>query len=128
MKEESKKLLEKALRAIEAAQVLLNNDQPEFAAGRAYYAMFYAAEALLNEKGLKFSKHAGVQAALGEHYIKTGLLDVKYHRWLLDAFAKRIVADYGVEVDLTSNEVSEMVFQAGELIQEIKKLIWAERS
>ena len=29
----------------------------DIAAGRAYYALFYIAEASLNEKGLKFSMH-----------------------------------------------------------------------
>lgn len=62
----------------------------EFAAGRVYYAMFYAAEALVFEQGLSFSKRAGVHAAFGEHFAKPGWLDAKYHRCLLDAFAKRL--------------------------------------
>ncbi len=65
MKDHSRKLLDKAVDAIEAAEMLVDNEKPEFAAGRAYYAMFYIAEALLNEKGLKFSKHSAVHAAFG---------------------------------------------------------------
>jgi uncharacterized protein (UPF0332 family) len=58
MKEYSSKLFSKALDAIEAAEALLKVDKAEFAAGRAYYAMFYVAEALLyNEFDLKFSQH-----------------------------------------------------------------------
>jgi uncharacterized protein (UPF0332 family) len=49
MKEETHQLLEKAGRAINAAQLLDENGDIEFAIGRAYYAMFYIAEALLNE-------------------------------------------------------------------------------
>ena len=52
MKEFSSKLLVKALDSIESAEALLEIDKAEFAAGRAYYAMFYVAEALLYEKGL----------------------------------------------------------------------------
>ena len=40
MKSDTLKLLEKAGRAIRAAEVLLAKGDPEFAAGRAYYAMF----------------------------------------------------------------------------------------
>lgn len=47
-------MFEKAARAIRAAQRLLDDKDKEFSAGRAYYAMFYAAEALLNEKALRF--------------------------------------------------------------------------
>jgi hypothetical protein len=34
-------------------------EDPEAAMARACYAMFYAAEALLSERGLAFRKHAG---------------------------------------------------------------------
>ncbi len=50
MKNYSKKLLEKAIDAIEAAEILVDHNKSNVAAGRAYYAMFYIAEALLNEK------------------------------------------------------------------------------
>lgn len=49
MKEATEALFDKADRAIEAARVLLESTGPEFAAGRAYYAMFYVAEALLHD-------------------------------------------------------------------------------
>ncbi len=47
MKEESGKLIDKAVLAIEAAEILLKAGSIDFAAGRAYYAMFFTAEALL---------------------------------------------------------------------------------
>ncbi len=59
MREETSKLVEKASRAIGAAEALLARGDSDFAAGRAYYAMFYTAEALLVESGRRFRKHAG---------------------------------------------------------------------
>ena len=123
MKDDTLALLEKASRAIEAAETLLNSGYPEFATGRAYYAMFYVAEALLNEKGLQFSKHGGVHGAFGEHFIKTGLLDPKFHRWLLDAFDQRIEGDYGVEIVAVPQDVIEMISQAREFLQSAKHLL-----
>src|SRR5713226_1653816 len=82
VKEATEKLLAKAARALRVAERLKGDEDAEFAVGRAYYAMFYAAEALLNEKGLRFRKHGGVHGAFAEHFIKTGLLDGKYHRRL----------------------------------------------
>lgn len=64
MKDSSRLLITKAMRAIEAAETLLDNGLAEFATGRAYYAMFYVAEALLNEKDLRFSKHGVFMAPL----------------------------------------------------------------
>ena len=123
MKDDTLALLEKASRAIEAAETLLNSGYPEFATGRAYYAMFYVAEALLNEKGLQFSKHGGVHGAFGEHFIKTGLLDPKFHRWLLDAFDQRIEGDYGVEIVAVPQDVIEMISQAREFLKSAKHLL-----
>lgn len=80
MKDASSKLLDKATRALRAAERLLQGGDTEFAVRRVYYAMFYIAEALLNEKGLRFRKHGGVHGAFGEHFVKTGEFDPKYHR------------------------------------------------
>lgn len=79
--------------------------------------MFYVAEALLGEKGLRFKKHGGVHAALGEHFVKTGIFNPKYQRWLLQAFDKRISADYGVEATLSSESVGALIEQAREFLQ-----------
>ena len=123
MKDETQKLLDKASRAIKAAEDLLQHGDTDFAAGRAYYAMFYIAEALLSEKGLRFSKHGGVHSAFGEHFAKSGLLDPKFHRLLLDAFDKRLQGDYGVEAIITSEDASLMIAQAGEFLQAAKQFL-----
>jgi uncharacterized protein (UPF0332 family) len=117
MKESSEQLLHKASRAIEAANTLLDNGLNEFSTGRAYYAMFYTAEALLNEKGLRFRKHGGVHSAFGEHFIKTSLFDAKFHRWLLDAFDRRIESDYGIDVLVIDQDARELIEQAKEFQQ-----------
>ena len=117
MKESSEQLLQKASRAIEAANTLLDNGLNEFSTGRAYYAMFYTAEALLSEKGLRFRKHGGVHSAFGVHYIKANLFDAKFHRWLLDAFDQRIESDYGIEVLVIDQEAHELIEHAKEFLQ-----------
>jgi len=121
MKEETRKLLDKASRAIHAAEALLDAEEAEFAAGRAYYAMFYVAEGLLNEKGLRFRKHGGVQAALGEHFAKTGELDPKFHRWLLDASDQRIQGDYGFDATVADEDARRLIDQAGEFLREARR-------
>ncbi len=123
MKEATKKLLEKATRVLRIAERLGKSGDAEFSVGRAYYAMFYVAEALLNEKGLRFRKHGGVHAAFAEHFVKTGLLDGKYHRWLLEAFSKRITGDYGIETELMSDDANLLIRQAGEFLEAAKKFL-----
>lgn len=88
-------LLEKADRSLVAAERLLADGFPDFAAGRAYYAMLYATEALLLSRDLSFAKHSAVIAAFGQHFVKTGVFDPSLHRFLLDAFDLRNLGDYG---------------------------------
>lgn len=123
MSEQTRKLLDKADRAIHAADVLLNDGDPDCAVGRAYYAMFYAAEALLVEQGLRFRKHGSVHAAFGEHFAKGAVLDPKYHRWLLDAYDTRILADYGVEAELTIEDATQILEHAREFVGEARRYL-----
>jgi len=118
-----KKLLDKAVDAIEAAEILVDHQKSDMAAGRAYYAMFYIAEALLNEKDLKFSKHSGVHSAFGENFAKTKELDVKYHRWLINAFDKRLIGDYGVETDIEIDDSLRMIDQPREFLESAQKYL-----
>jgi uncharacterized protein (UPF0332 family) len=123
VKPESQKLIEKAGRALRAAETLLDSGDADFAAGRAYYAMFYIAEALLHEKDLRSRKHSGVIALFGESFAKTGAMDAKFHRWLLDAFDKRILADYGIEAVLTRDDAAQMIAQAQEFLVAARRVL-----
>jgi uncharacterized protein (UPF0332 family) len=58
-------LLKKAHDSLSAARVLEREAMYDFSASRSYYAMFYAAQALLLAKMLSFSKHSAVIAAFG---------------------------------------------------------------
>lgn len=120
MKESTEQLMAKAARAINAAATLMDSDHAEFAVGLAYYAMFYAAEAMLYEKELKFSKHGGVHGAFGKHFVKTGLVEKKYHRWLLNAFDHKIVGDYSVEVEFSKGEAGEIVGQSQKFLDMVR--------
>jgi len=61
LKDEIERLIRKARESLEAAKMLFQEGYYGFAASRAYYAMFYAAEASLLKKGLSFSKHPSSQ-------------------------------------------------------------------
>lgn len=112
MKPEIAALIEKAERSIASAKLQLDHGYPDFAVGRTYYAMFYVAEAILKNRDLVFSSHGAVQGAFGKEIIKAGLMDAKYHRYLLDAFRQRQEADYNT--DKVSTESARDLIQAAE--------------
>ena len=117
MNEYTRKLLDKAIDTVEGAQLLLDHGKTDLAAGRAYYALFYIAEALLNERGLQFSTHGDVIGAYGKEFSKTKLLDQKFHRWLRTGFDIRLISDYHVDTKIEAAIVSDMINQAHEFLE-----------
>jgi uncharacterized protein (UPF0332 family) len=117
MKDYTRKLLDKAVDTIEGAELLLDHEKVDLAAGRAYYALFYIAEALLNEKDMQFSAHGDVIGAYGKEYAKTKLLDPKFHRWLIKGFDTRLIGDYHVDTKIEISAVADMINQAREFLE-----------
>lgn len=123
MKENTQFLLKKAESAIGAAESLLRDGYRDFAAGRAYYAMFYTAEALLAEKELTFKKHIGVHKAFSEHFIKTSVFEQKYYYWLVAAFNSRMVGDYAIRTEFEDDEVKGWIDQAREFLAKVREYL-----
>jgi uncharacterized protein (UPF0332 family) len=80
---------------------MIEQNLPNIAASRAYYAMFYVAEALLMNRGLVFSSHSVVIAAYGREFDCSMELDQKFHRYLIASQNARHIGDYGVEENIS---------------------------
>jgi uncharacterized protein (UPF0332 family) len=61
---------------LEAARVLARAGLHRHAVGRAYYAIFHAACALLASIGRTARTHDGLRSLVNEHFVKPGLLDL----------------------------------------------------
>lgn len=96
MNAETAALMAKARRSLDNARRSLEAGDADFAASRRYYAMFYAAEALLLSRGLVFSKHTAVIAEFVREFVRSGEFPAEYGRALREAFDERVVADYHV--------------------------------
>jgi len=126
MTKEQEALIEKARKSLRAAKLLLSNDMPDFAASRAYYTMFYVASAFLLGKGLKFSKHGSLIASFGQHFVKTGEIEAKFHRRLIDAQDNRIIGDYSSISSLTEPEAATIISQAEEFLALAEQMLGAQ--
>jgi len=117
MTDEQRGLLLKAKESLAAAELLLKEGHPDFAAARAYYTMFYVAEALLLGEDLSFSKHSAVNTAFGRTFVATKRVPAEFHRYLLDAFTYRNAADYEIEPGLSEGVAAEQIARAKKFIQ-----------
>jgi uncharacterized protein (UPF0332 family) len=107
-----KELLRKAQRSIEVARSIEAGGSFDFSVSRAYYAMFYCAQALLFHKGLSFAKHSAVIAAFGKEFIKGGILPSHLHRYLSEAFDDRMRGDYDLVSVITAEKSQETLKRA----------------
>ncbi|GAP98606.1 HEPN domain-containing protein [Leptolyngbya sp. NIES-2104] len=117
---EQQKFLDKADRSLQAAQVLQQQGLSDFAISRAYYAMFYAAQALLVERGLSFSTHAGVLSAFGKQFVRSGEVPKEFHQALITAEHARIQGDYDIDQELTQADAIEQIQQAEAFLEMAK--------
>ena len=82
--------LEYARRDLKAAEANLNMEFLHISVSRAYYAMFYTANALLLSRGISVRKHEGVLSSFAENFVKTGRIDRKFSKMLHKAFDARL--------------------------------------
>lgn len=116
-------LLRKAHESLRAARLLAANELPDFAASRAYYTMFYIAEAFLLGEGLAFSSHAAVISAFGREFARTRRIPVEFHRYLIDAQDKRNRGDYGIDSAITEAQAAEQITHAEGFLELAERLL-----
>jgi len=89
--------LEQAEAALDDAKYLLDgNRSPQSVINRAYYAMFYAALALLQKAGKIPTKHAGAIGLFDTEFVLKGVFPRELSRDFHKAFELRQVSDYRV--------------------------------
>ncbi|ESA34287.1 hepn domain-containing protein [Leptolyngbya sp. Heron Island J] len=112
MTDEQRELVLKAQQSLEAAKLLLSKDFTDYAISRAYYSMFYVAQAFLAGEGLAFSKHSAVISAFGREFAKPQRVPVEFHRYLIEAQSLRTTGDYGQLNALTAEQATEQITHA----------------
>ena len=116
-------LLTKARKSLDAAIALIDKGFYDFAIARVYYTMFYLAQSLLLDKGLSFSKHGSLLGAFGLHFIKSGAIEQKFHRYLIDSFDLRHTADYDNTDSLSEDQAKEQIVYAEEFLAMTKQFL-----
>ncbi len=109
--------------SILAAKDLAAKGYHDFAASRAYYAVFYAATAALLNEGSEFSKHSGVIASIHQRFVKTGKLTKEQGKELNWLFEIRSVGDYGGTAHVTQIQAERAIQAAESFVSAMKDLL-----
>lgn len=117
MTPEQQDLLLKADRKLASAKVSLREEFPEDTVSRAYYSMFYVAQALLLSVGFTGKSHRGLISAFGENLVITGRVAAESHRSLINAENLRKQADYGPSNAVTHEQAQRQITSAEQFLQ-----------
>lgn len=79
--------------------------------------MFYAVLALMAAQAKETSKHSGVISFFDREYVKAGLADRRFSRWLHNAFDLRQKADYGDHFPIQKQDVEELYEHAAAFLR-----------
>jgi uncharacterized protein (UPF0332 family) len=96
------------------------------AINRAYYAIFYAANALLATQGLARGKHSGVVAAFREHFVKPGLIEVEYSRIYGRVMDDRHASDYEIQLPTDADVAKRDLGDARRFVERVEQFLRQE--
>jgi uncharacterized protein (UPF0332 family) len=116
MKTAVKNLVKRAKSALKTAETDCHEQDYNAAVSRAYYAMFYMAEAALHANNLDFTSHRSVISAFGKHFVRTKIFPTALGRQINDAFELRLKGDYAYEQWVSQNEAEEAIAWAKEFV------------
>ena len=113
--------LAKAEEKLGVVDRLLAQQDFEDAVSRAYYAAYYAAQALLLSEGLESRSHRGLVSLVGLHFVKTGRLDKKFGRYLSNLMEDRQQSDYNLFSGLEKEDAEQALEEAKEFVAEMRR-------
>jgi uncharacterized protein len=113
---------EKAGSALQDAILLNENGRWAACVNRLYYAVFYAANAVLASRGQTYAKHSAVRGAMHRDFVNTGLLDKEFGRIYDILLSRREQADYRPAVTFGPDEVGDYLIRARQFVDASKRL------
>lgn len=103
---------ERAERYLASARMLLDHGDFESVASRCYYAMFYIARAMLEQKGIEPKTHAGIHNQFGQHFVRRGEVSQELNTAFSEAWRLREFAEYAEEAFMEHGEAAELLTDA----------------
>lgn len=115
--------LSRAYKNLEVARSLLADEFYEDSVSKSYYALFFAAKALLLTKNLDPKRHSGVISFFSQYFVKTGELEKELAAILKFAQKERISADYDEFYIASPEEAQLQLENAEKFLQRVKEIL-----
>ncbi|MBQ2674285.1 MAG: HEPN domain-containing protein [Prevotella sp.] len=114
---------EKADLALDDAAFLTEAGRYGLAANRLYYALYYAASAILLSKGVVTKRHSGLMSQIHLHFVKTGILSPDEGALFKVMFSLRHEDDYEDFIEVERADIEEYTPRVTALVNKLKTLV-----
>ena len=117
IKELSQYRFQRSKEDLESARILLDEGQFKSSINRSYYAIFHSLRAITSLDNFDSSKHAGIISHVNHYYVKEGVFDKQFSKYLDASFRLREKADYQ-DFFIVSKDMAEQQIERAENIIE----------
>ncbi|TAJ23322.1 MAG: HEPN domain-containing protein [Nitrospirae bacterium] len=120
MNPEATELWGRALQAFQTAQQIADTD-PDAAAGRVYYAAFYAVSAFFALQGKTFSRHSAVEIAVNRDLVKAGHWTTELGKTYTFLLELRATGDYGGALHVSHEDIGRALTGSRRILDAIRQ-------
>jgi uncharacterized protein (UPF0332 family) len=117
--------MERAAQMLTVAEHNLADDFHGSSVNRSYYAVFYAASALLTTQEKSMSRHAGVISAFRQNFVKAGIFGIEYSDIYGRLLDHRGISDYDLLISLDKEQASSDLQDARKFVEGVQ--LWLEQ-
>ena len=114
--------LEKSKAALEDADFLYANQKYNLSANRLYYALYYAASALLISREIPTKTHSGLITQIHLQLVKTNILSQDDGKLMKVMFDMRHEGDYEDFIDIQKEDIDEYAPKVKQLVERLVSL------
>lgn len=116
-------LLKKAQKFLRSAAVLYELEDFDSSASRAYFAMFFAAQAVLLHDTGDLSSKQGIRSAFRERFVDSGRLPDRAADAFDQGYELQEVGDYGHQFAVSNEDATWLLQEAEAFVYSMERLV-----
>jgi uncharacterized protein (UPF0332 family) len=120
--------MNRARKALKAAETLLDSELYEDAVSRAYYAVLHAAKAALARRQHGPKSHRGVKQVFGKLLVKNGPIEVEFARVFTEEQDCREFCDYKADFHMAENDARRKIEDAAKFVARIERYLKEQKN
>lgn len=113
--------IEKSEELLNEVALLIEHGFANAAVSRMYYACYHSISALLFSHNIETKTHRGLRQQFGNHFVKTGIIDIEKAKFFNDIADKRNKSDYDDFIAFDLEKAKEIFPQIKEMVKVVRE-------